>query len=77
MLPTYTNVKLHDDAARTEPVVLEFRLNLIRGQLQEQREEMEKVLAGLRIEAEELNALAGSELRIDVFQCFLERKRKQ
>ena len=28
MLPTYTNVNLHDDAARNEEFVLEFRLNL-------------------------------------------------
>ena len=35
MLPTYTNVNLHDDAARNEEFVLEFRLNFIKRQLEE------------------------------------------
>ena len=35
MLPTYTNVNLHDDAARNEEFVWEFRLNLIKWQIEE------------------------------------------
>ena len=35
MLPTYTNVNLHDDAARNEEFVLEFRLNFIKRQIEE------------------------------------------
>ena len=34
MLPTYTNVNLHDDAVRNEELVLEFRLNLIKRQIE-------------------------------------------
>ena len=34
MLPTYTNVNLHDGAARNEECVLEFRLNLIKRQIE-------------------------------------------
>ena len=34
MLPTYTNVNLHDGAARNEEFVLEFRLNLIKRQIE-------------------------------------------
>ena len=35
MFPTYTNVNLHDDAARNEEFVLEFRLNFIKRQIEE------------------------------------------
>ena len=35
MLPTYTKVNLHDDAARNEEFVLEFRLNFIKRQIEE------------------------------------------
>ena len=34
MLPMYTNVNLHDGAARNEEFVLEFRLNLIKRQIE-------------------------------------------
>ena len=34
MLPTYTNVNLHDGTARNEEFVLEFRLNLIKRQIE-------------------------------------------
>ena len=34
MLPTYTNVNLHDGSARNEEFVLEFRLNLIKRQIE-------------------------------------------
>ena len=34
MLPTYTNVNLHDGATRNEEFVLEFRLNLIKRQIE-------------------------------------------
>ena len=33
LLPTYTNVKLHDDAARTQQFVVDFRRNLIKRQI--------------------------------------------
>ena len=40
LLPTYTNVRLHDDAAREETFVLDFRLKLVKRQIAEQREEI-------------------------------------
>ena len=36
LLPTYTNVNLHDEAARTENFTLEFRRKLIRRQIEQQ-----------------------------------------
>ena len=45
MIPTYTNVYLHDDAARNEEFVLEFRLNLIKRQIEEISGNAQKTLA--------------------------------
>ena len=45
MLPTYTNVNLHDGAARNEEFVLEFRLNLIKRQIEKISGKLKKTLA--------------------------------
>ena len=37
LLPVYTNVRLHDDAARNETFVLEFRRNRIKRQINEEK----------------------------------------
>ena len=42
LLPTYTNVRLHDDAARQETFVLDFRLKLVERQIAEQKDDIIK-----------------------------------
>ena len=40
LLPTYTNINLHDGAARQEEFVLDFRRNLIERQIDEQKQDL-------------------------------------
>ena len=73
LLPTYTNVRLHDDAARTETFVLDFRLKLVERQIAEQKEEIIKS----EIDFDQLLAsfrnLLQSELRYKSFLVLLDR----
>ena len=43
LLPTYTNVRMHDDAVRSETFVLEFCRNIIERQISEQKVEVENL----------------------------------
>jgi len=73
LLPTYTNVRLHDDAASSETFVSDFRLELVKRQIAEQK----KCISSLRQTKQNLlnnfRTLAGSELRFSAFALFLDR----
>ena len=58
LLPTYTNVKLHDDAARTQQFVVDFRRNLINRQIEEQSQALQATETDLYQTKEELKCAA-------------------
>lgn len=43
LLPTYTNIKLHDEAARQEPFVLQFRKDLIIREINDQKKSIDSL----------------------------------
>ena len=75
LLPTYTNIKTHDDAARRETFVNEFRLKLVERQIQEQKQ----AIAALQEEYDgkwrTFREILNSDLKCNAFQLFLERMR--
>ena len=54
LLPTYTNVRLHDDATRAESFVSDFRRNLIVHQLDEQKKLISKLTTACHEQRNEL-----------------------
>ena len=79
MLPTYTNVNLHDDAARNEEFVLEFRLNFIKRQIEEISDKLKKKKKKKNISPEltsakqDLKNTRRRAIRYAALQCYLER----
>ena len=72
-LPTYTNIRLHDDAVRSEKFVLEFRRNLIKREMREQEEVIEEATEELRTLKKEFSECLNSPLRYKAFMFFLSR----
>lgn len=72
LLPRYTNIKLHDDAARAEPFVSDFRENLVRKQVANQTELIGNLTASCDELRRSLKTELGSELRYEALLVFLE-----
>ena len=73
LLPIYTNVRLHDGAARTHSYVNEFRLKLVETEVEKQNEELIKLEDVLADKIHELSECVNSDLRIAAFLSFLNR----
>ena len=77
LLPTYTNVKLHDDAARTQQFVLDFRLSLIERQINEQASEL-KIVDEQRLAAiSELRLRISSPIKFAALECLLTKTKER
>ena len=72
LLPKYTNIKPHDEAARTDNITYQYRINLIKRQINEQ----DLKIAELSRKAVELNDdfknMINSEIRHKAFMMFLD-----
>ena len=78
MLPTYTNVNLHDGAARNEEFVLEFRLNLIKRQIEKKYPVSSKNISPeLTSAKQDLKNTCRSAIRYAALHCYLERLKQQ
>ena len=77
LLPTYTNVNLHDDAARREEFVLEFRMNLVRRQIEELSDKLRSIEPELVTAKLDLRNACHSDLRHAALGCFLSRLEKR
>ena len=73
LLPTYTNVRLHDDAATAETFVLEFRLNLVERQIKEQRSAILLLESEFEEHFDNFKLLVNSELKCDAYLSILNR----
>jgi hypothetical protein len=73
LLPTYTNVRIHDDAARLEPFVLDFRKNLIERQIKQQDSDLLALKTQFDKLLDEFKTDIGSTIRFDAFLLFLNR----
>lgn len=73
LLPTYTNVRLHDDAARNEVFVLEFRKNLIERQVCQQKECISSLSEECKNLRRQFCQLINSPLRFKAFMFFPNR----
>ena len=73
LLPTYTNVRIHDGAARREEFVLKFRQELIERQITEQKEELSTMQDQLIDAENSLKNLVSSQLRYNALNLFLRR----
>ena len=79
MLPTYTNVNLHDDAARNEEFVLEFRLNFIKRQIEEISGKLKKknISPELTSAKQNLKNTRRRAIRYAALQCYLEQLKQR
>ena len=78
MLPTYTNVNLHDGAARNEEFVLEFRLNLIKRQIEKKYPVSSKNISPeLTSAKQDLKNTCRSAIRYAALHCYLERLKQR
>ena len=73
LLPTYTNFKLHDDAARNEEFIIDCRLQLIKRQTEEQQRELKSTKARIAEEEDELKQNI-SHIKFEAIKLFLERR---
>lgn len=73
LLPTYTNVNIHDGAARSEPLVLDFRRNLILRQIEEKSRDIDILTGELKELKVEFSTLLNSPIRFKAFMFFLSR----
>ena len=79
MLPTYTNVNLHDDAARYEEFVMEFRLNFIKRQIEEISGKLKKknISPELTSAKQNLKNTRRRAIRYAALQCYLEQLKQR
>ena len=84
MLPTYTNVNLHDEAARNEEFVLEFRLNFIKrqieeisGKLKKKKKKKKNISPELTSVKQDLKNTRRRAIRYAALQCYLERLKQR
>ena len=74
LLPVYTNVKLHDDAVKSESFVLEFRKNLVQRQINEQKSSIDSLHEEIFASKSELRAAVNSKLRYRAFILFIQKE---
>ena len=87
MLLTYTNVNLHDDAARNEEFVLEFRLNFIKRQIEEisgklkkkkkKKKKKKNISPELTSAKQDLKNTRRRAILYSALQCYLERLKQR
>ena len=77
LLPTYTNIRLHDDAARLEPFVLDFRKDLILRQIRENKELINNLQCEIVNQKKLISELMNSETRYNALMIFLDRTLKR
>lgn len=73
LLPTYTNVRLHDDAATAESFVLEFRLNLVERQIKEHKSAILSLESEYIDSMENFKLLVNSDMKLDAYVAILNR----
>ena len=73
LLPVYTNIRLHDDAARKEPFVEDFRLNLIKREIVKQKEIISSLNNEYSQQVQVLEHVVQSNTRISALLALLER----
>ena len=69
----YTNIRTHDEAARTENITLEFRKNLVLRQIEEQTGKIHELTNKLSKLKADLPTAVNSTIKIDAFFLFLDR----
>ena len=72
LLPTYTNIRLHDDAARKSEFATDFRKKLIERQVKEQKEELSHIKNDLCSKITAFKTAVNSNLRYNAFVYFLQ-----
>jgi len=77
LLPTYTNVKIHDDAATSERFVIDFRLKLVERQIDEQKALIHSLQSKYNEELQRFRALVGCELKVSPYLVLLDRVAKR
>jgi len=73
LLPTYTNVRLHDEAASTETFVSDFRKKLVERQIFEQSESISSITSDYHEALAQFRTILNSDLRYNAFLMFLDR----
>ena len=73
LLPAYTNVTLHDEAARTEEFTFEFRKKLVHRQIEQQSQRTLELQIEIGKLKQELSNLLHSDLRDKAVSIFLSR----
>ena len=73
LLPTYTNIRTHDEAARRETFVIEFREKLVQRQITEQKRELEELGLQYNNQLQVLKECVQSELKCSAFLVLLDR----
>jgi len=73
LLPTYTNVRLHDEVAHTEAFVTDFKMKLIKRQISEQSDSISSTKNEYNLALLQFQALLRSDLKYDAFLLFLEK----
>jgi hypothetical protein len=73
VLPTYTNVRLHDEAVRAQDFVQDFRCNLIDNQIKKQTEDIIKHSQECAELKSELKESINCDLKFQSLLMFLER----
>ena len=73
LLPTYTNIRLHDDVTRAERFVSDFRRNLIVHQIDEQRKVITSLTPLCHEQRNELKVLVDSDIRFEALMLFLQK----
>lgn len=73
LLPTYTNIKTHDEAAKTETFVLDFRKKIIEREIGELRSDALVLKTEYNESVAALETKLDSNIRAKAFKLFLER----
>jgi len=73
LLPTYTNVKVHDDAAASETLVLDFRLNLVQRQIDSHLTNISLLESEFEAKSAHFRDVVGSSIRFDAYNAIFDR----
>jgi len=73
LLPTYTNIRLHDDAALQEQFVIKFREDLIKRQIDEQKIDLRTLNQNIQEQRIKLKEKCPSDIHYQAFVKFLDR----
>ena len=73
LLPVYTNIKLHDKAARPQDFVIDFRKKLIERQISQQKQNINTLNEQVTASASHLQQLVDSPIRFSALELLLDR----